>query len=107
MITPVYLESPYAGNVERNVEYAKRCMLDCISRDETPYVSHLLLTQVLDDTIPHERELGIACGNAMRDGCHCTVVYLDYGVSKGMAYGIEDSVHKGIHVEKRFIGKNK
>lgn len=106
-MTQVYLESPYAGDIERNVKYAHRCMLDCISRGESPYASHLLLTQVLDDSIPAERALGIECGNAMRDGCQTTVAYLDYGVSRGMAYGIEDSVHKGISVEKRFIGKNK
>ena len=106
MIIPVYLESPYAGDVERNVRYTKRCMLDSINRGEAPFVSHLLYTQVLDDTNPEERDTGISCGNAWREGAILTVVYCDYGISKGMQIGIEDSVSKGIMVEKRVIGMN-
>ena len=100
---PVYLESPYAGDVERNVEYTKRCTQDSISRGEAPFVSHLLYTQVLDDTIPEERALGIACGNVWR--CH-TVVYKDYGISKGMVFGIIDAISKGYEIEYRKIGEN-
>jgi hypothetical protein len=38
----VVVESPYAGDVERNVKYAKACMLDCLHRGEAPFASHLL-----------------------------------------------------------------
>lgn len=41
----VVVESPYAGDVERNVAYAKRCVLDCLKRGEAPYASHLFFTQ--------------------------------------------------------------
>ncbi len=45
------IESPFAGDVERNVRYARAAMRDCLMRRETPYASHLLYTQegVLDD----------------------------------------------------------
>jgi hypothetical protein len=41
----VIIESPYAGDVEPNVAYAKAAVLDCLSRGEAPYASHLFFTQ--------------------------------------------------------------
>ena len=54
----VIIESPYAGDVERNVRYARAAMADCLKRGEAPFASHLLYTQegVLDDDIPGERQ---------------------------------------------------
>ena len=37
----VILESPYAGEAERNVAYARRCVRDCLQRNEAPIASHL------------------------------------------------------------------
>ena len=53
-MSKVILESPYAGDVERNIEYAKLCMKHSLTMGEAPLLSHLLYTQVLDDTIPIE-----------------------------------------------------
>ena len=49
----VILESPYAGEVEKNLDYARKCMKDCFLRGEYPFASHLLYTQnsILDDAI--------------------------------------------------------
>ena len=54
----VIVESPYAGDVERNERYARACIRDCLLRGEAPFASHLLYTQagVLDDTIKEERD---------------------------------------------------
>lgn len=104
----VILESPFAGDVDTNVKYARRCISDCLKRGEAPFASHLLYTQegVLDDDIPEERELGIQAGFEWRDTADYTVVYIDYGISKGMLYGIKDAENKGNYVIKRSIGKN-
>ena len=102
----VIIESPYAGDITRNEIYARRCMLDSISRGEAPLVSHLLYTQVLDDTIPAQRVSGIECGFAWREGAHLTAVYTDYGISEGMLQGIEDAQFQGCLVEMREIGLN-
>lgn len=51
----VVLESPFAGDVERNVRYAKACIRDCLSRGEAPIASHLLFTQPGD---PRRRRSG-------------------------------------------------
>ena len=37
----VYLESPYAGDVEKNIKYAILCMKDSLDRGEYPFASHM------------------------------------------------------------------
>ena len=104
----VILESPYAGDVERNVTYARRALRDSLARGEAPIASHLLYIQpgVLDDTISAERALGINAGLAWREVVQATVVYADYGISTGMRYGIEKARATGLPVIYRNIGLN-
>lgn len=104
----VILESPYAGDVERNVTYARRCVRDSLLRGEAPIASHILYTQpgILDDDIPEERQHGIDAGLAWRAVAHGSVVYTDLGISKGMEYGIKAALSAGISVEYRTIEKN-
>ena len=99
----VIVESPYAGDVERNTRYARACLADCLRRSEAPFASHLLYTQpgVLDDGVPHERAFGIAAGLAWGEKADATVVYMDLGVSSGMRLGIERAVRDGRRVEFR------
>ena len=87
----VILESPYAGDVERNIEYAKACVADSLSRGEAPLASHLLYTQpgILDDTDPAQRALGINAGHAWMHLADRLVVYTDHGISGGMQIGID------------------
>ena len=87
----VIIESPFAGDVRRNVTYARAAMADCLARGEAPYASHLLYTQpgVLDDTIPAERRQGIEAGIAWGDKADATVVYQDLGITPGMQQGID------------------
>ena len=87
----VIIESPYAGDVERNVRYARACVRDSLARGEFPLASHLLYTQpgILRDVVPEERLWGIEAGLAWAVKADLTVVYKDLGISKGMQYGIE------------------
>jgi hypothetical protein len=104
----VIVESPFAGEVERNVHYARLCLHDCLMRGEAPFASHLLYTQesVLDDDIPEERELGIAAGLSWGSMAEKTVVYTDYGLSRGMKYGIEraEAIGRPIEYRQLFTG---
>lgn len=86
----VIIESPYAGDVERNLRYLRACIRDCLHRDEAPFASHGLYTQpgVLDDNQPADRVIGMAAGFEWRLAAHATVVYIDLGVSRGMQLGI-------------------
>lgn len=101
----VILESPYAGDTERNVAYARAAMSDCLRRGESPYASHLLLTQpgILDDGDPAERAHGIAAGLAWGERADATVVYTDLGISRGMAEGIVRAEARGRPVEMRSL----
>lgn len=102
----VIIESPYAGDVEANVDYARRCVRDSLMRGEAPIASHLLYTQagILDDDVPEERQHGIDAGLAWRTVADCTVVYTDRGISKGMEYGISAAQAAGNEIIYREVG---
>lgn len=82
------IESPYRGETPEQLEehkrYLLRCIRDCIERLESPYASHRMLTDSLDDDDPLERKLGIFAGTAYWPFAHVIAFYCDYGVSTGM-----------------------
>jgi len=84
----IILESPYAGNVTANLAYARACVLDSLHRGEAPFASHLLYTQMLDDTDSRQRTLGIKAGQAWLLKAEAVAVYTDLGISPGMKIGI-------------------
>jgi hypothetical protein len=102
----VIVESPYAGDVERNIRYARACIADCLRRGEAPFASHLLYTQegVLDDGQPEERELGIEAGLAWGARADATVVYEDRGITPGMSRGVLQACLEKRPVEYRSLG---
>lgn len=103
----VILESPYGSPdptiVERNVEYARRCVRDSTLRGEAPLASHLLFTQpgIFDDNKPDERHLGMEAGLAWVEVADATVAYVDFGISRGMQIGIDRAKAAGKPVEYR------
>lgn len=103
----VIVESPFAGDVERNLRYARACLADCLARGEAPFASHLLYTQpgVLDDEVPEQRRQGIEAGLAWGTLADATVAYIDLGVSGGMEHGIEVARNAGRPVEYRTLGE--
>ncbi len=102
----VILESPYAGDVEANVAYARRCIRDSLMRDEAPIASHLLYTQpgILRDEFADERAAGITAGHAWLRVCELVAVYQDHGVSPGMQKAIDLAAGSGVAIEFRVIG---
>ena len=101
----VILESPYAGDIEANITYARQCVKDSLSRGEAPIASHLLYTQdgILDDLIPHEREKGIKAGLVWLSVADYQVFYIDRGISKGMQSAMDYADEKGFDYELRRI----
>ncbi len=100
-MTRVVIESPYAGEVERNIGYAKRCLLDSLRRGEAPFASHLLYTLVLDDDLEEQREQGITAGFTWLSVADLCAVYTDLGMSGGMARAVERARKTGVRVEFR------
>ncbi len=101
----VILESPYAGEITRNVKYARECVRDSLSRGEAPIASHLLYTQegILRDEIPEERQLGIDAGLAWKQVAEKHVFYIDYGYTSGMEYAKQYATDNDIPIEERKI----
>lgn len=97
------LESPFRGDAEINLAYARMAMADCLARGEAPLASHLLYTQVLDDAEPEQRRLGVDAGLEWHKAAHAVVVYGDRGISPGMRYGIANARRLGVAVEFRYL----
>jgi len=101
----VIIESPFAGSVKENIDYARQCVRDSLGRGEAPIASHLLYTQpgILRDEVKSERQWGIDAGLAWRAVAQLSAVYTDRGITSGMEYGIAAANDSGIPVEYRTI----
>lgn len=103
------IESPYAAptpdEVEDNVRYAQKCVVDSLGRGEAPYASHLFFTQpnLLDDTDAAQRKLGIEAGLAWGRRAERVGVYIDYGITRGMRIGIQRHAGRGLEIEYRSL----
>lgn len=73
----------------------------------SPYASHRMLTEALDDGIASERDLGIRLGLEWADVADKIVVYEDFGISKGMKLALEEHYKAGREVEYRTLGWEK
>lgn len=65
----VYICSPYAGEVSKNVENARRYSRFAVNQGYIPLAPHLLFPQFLNDRIPRERQLGLFFGTALMSKC--------------------------------------
>ena len=101
----VIIESPYSGDIEKNIKYARMCIKDSLSRNEAPIASHLLYTQegILDDNIVNERVHGIQAGLEWQRVAELVAVYTDYGISEGMKHGIYYAEKNNKEIEYRQI----
>lgn len=103
----VIVESPFFNKDEvvqqANVAYARECIKDSLLRGESPFASHLLYTQVLDDNIQAERTMGIEAGLDWGKVATLTAVYTDRGISEGMKRGIARAEADGRRIEYRSL----
>lgn len=99
----VVIESPYAGDVERNKQYALACMRHSLLKGESPLLSHMLYTQLLNDDVPAERTLGMLAGLAWVEVADIHAFYVDFGYSKGMIEAKKHAVNCNVLIEERRI----
>ena len=105
----VILESPFAGDNESNYLYYRSAMRDSLlNHNESPIASHGIwaFSGLLDDTIEHERQLGMIAGHSWLEGAEGCVVYCDCGISAGMRQGIALAEEYGLIVTYRYLPKN-
>lgn len=102
----IIIESPYAGEIERNMIYLGRAIKDTLSRNESPIASHGLFPQFYNDANPFERNTCMYAGWAWMRAADYIVVYTDYGISEGMRLGIEEAESCRCTIVYRQIGAN-
>ena len=76
-------EVPLIGELYR--DYLHDCLRDSLSRGEAPFAGHAYLPAVLNDDDPDERRQGIDCHLAWLKAAEEVALYVDFGVSDGMA----------------------
>jgi hypothetical protein len=84
------LESPYAGKISRNIEFAQNVCRSLVMEGFNPYASHLFFTRFLNDEDPEERSLGIQLGFEWAKHAKVVVFAVRPGeeMSKGMKLGL-------------------
>lgn len=85
----VYICSPYRGEVERNLQYARELTRIALDNGFAPITPHLYLTQAVNDEVPEEREKGMAAGKELLKHCKYILIGSKYGLSAGMLEEIE------------------
>ena len=79
----VYICSPYAGEIEKNVKAAQEYSRFAVEKGYIPIAPHLLFPQFLNDANPKERQLGQFFGNALMSKCSEVWVFGSH-ISAGM-----------------------
>jgi hypothetical protein len=102
-IVRIVIESPFAGDLGKNLKFLRAAMRECLLQGEAPYASHALYTQegVLRDEDPEERRLGMEAGFRWGQVAQKVVVYDNLGISEGMKKGIARAKEVGIPIEYR------
>lgn len=103
----VIIESPYKANnrytVEDHVSYLNSILravaMSCVS----PYASHRILTEALDDSDEFERARGIMCGLAWHSVADEMWVFVDMGISEGMKKAIDHAHSVGLPVYQKTL----
>ncbi|MBQ8622676.1 MAG: hypothetical protein IJ422_10255 [Oscillospiraceae bacterium] len=85
----VYICSPYAGDVEKNVEAAQKYSRFAVDKGYIPIAPHLLFPQFLNDRNPKERQLGLFFGNAIMSKCSEVWVF-----GSRISAGMEDEIKR-------------
>ena len=95
----IYVASPYAGDIEKNTEFAKRACRHAMGEGHVFFAPHLLYPQLLDDSNPQERQAGLDMGLVMLPRCDELWCYGDH-ISLGMHLEIEEAGRLGIPVRR-------
>ena len=82
----VYICSPYAGEIEKNVKAAQEYSRFAVEKGYIPIAPHLLFPQFMDEAT--ERWLGLKMGIVLLGKCEQVWVFGDV-ISEGMAAEIE------------------
>ena len=89
----VFICSPYSGDIEHNVENARKYCRFAVEKGYIPIAPHLLFPQFMNDCVQNERELGMFFGHVLMDKCAQVWVF-GSNISDGMKTEIERAERK-------------
>ncbi len=95
----VYIASPYAGDVEGNVTFAKAACRYAAAQGCTPVAVHLMYPRFLDDRVPKEREAGLKMGRRVLAACEA-IWLCGERMSAGMKAEEAEAQRLGIPIRK-------
>ena len=84
----IYVCSPFRGDTENNVKFARECCKKVLNAGLIPYAPHLFFPQFLNDNDPIERELGLHAGLSVMRYCDELWVFGET-ITQGMQAEIE------------------
>lgn len=93
----IYVASPYAGDVEKNLIFAERACRFCMEQGHAFFAPHLLYPRLLNDSIPGERQAGLEMGAAVLARCD-ELWSFGAHISAGMRMEIAKAERLGIPV---------
>jgi len=99
----VFICSPLAGDVEHNLEQARRFCRFAVTKGAIPLAPHLLFPQFMDDSDKIERNLAIFMGLVLLSKCH-ELWCFGNKISSGMAIELEKAKRLGIPI-RHFTGQ--
>lgn len=91
----VYICSPFAGDVENNVNMARVYSRFAVKNACIPLAPHLLFPQFMDDSVPAERSIALFMGMVLLGKCDQVWVF-GGNISAGMAAEIEKAEKKNM-----------
>ena len=89
----VYVCSPFAGDIERNIANARRYCRFAVDNGSIPLAPHLLFPQFMDDSNEHDHGLAMFMNMALMSKCAEVWVFGEH-ISKGMAAEIRKATEK-------------
>lgn len=101
----VFICSPFAGDVERNLQNARLYCKYAVEQGAIPLAPHLLYPQFLDDRDKAQCSLGISFGLVLLGKCDELWVF-GSTITKGMRVEIERAQARGIKI-RFFINQGK
>jgi hypothetical protein len=93
----VFISSPFAGDIQRNIKDARRYCAFAVQSGFIPFAPHLFYPQFLSDGDTEQRELGLFMGMVFLDSCKEVWVFGER-ISSGMQREIDRAEKRGIPI---------
>jgi hypothetical protein len=95
----IYVASPYAGDIQKNTEFAKRACRHVTEQGHAFFAPHLLYPSLLCEYVPAERQLALDMGLVMLSACDELWCYGDR-ISQGMMSEITEAERLAIPIRR-------